>query len=322
MDSVEGLTGVGVDHYAEANLLGFYRLTQAVGGVQVCLNEPVDDPCSGADFSAGVQTVSGSQALAFVRQRHGLPMGDLDRVQRQQAFLAGLARSMLSSGTLANPGRLGEIFDSVQDSLVLDDGWDVLSFTQQMQGLAGGDLTFDTIPVENPAYETPEGEAVKVDPDEVAETIQRVNDGRPPEPRPPRQLAQATVDVRNTTDITGLAGRVSEDLAADDVPVGDTGNADPRETSQVRYAPGEKQAAGFVADRLDGIPTREDPTLTRGEVRVLLADDYDGPALQTNVAAQGPVQLDGSAHQAPAAPAAPPEPSDDAITADDIPCVN
>ncbi len=80
--TVEQLTGASVDHYAEVNLAGFAEVTQAVGGVPVCLNARVRDRRSGADFAAGPQTVEGPAALAFVRQRHGLPRGDLDRVVR------------------------------------------------------------------------------------------------------------------------------------------------------------------------------------------------------------------------------------------------
>ncbi len=105
IQTVEDLTGLQIDHYAEINLLGFYNLTTAIGGVDVCLREPVDDPLSGARFPAGPQTISGAAALAFVRQRHGLPEGDLSRIRRQQVFLAAVADKILSSGTLTNPAR-------------------------------------------------------------------------------------------------------------------------------------------------------------------------------------------------------------------------
>ncbi|GAB3556062.1 LCP family protein [Actinopolyspora lacussalsi] len=319
VDTVTDLTGVGIDHYAEVNLLGFYRLTKAVGGVEVCLKNAVDDPYSGADFPAGRQTISGGDALAFVRQRHGLPRGDLDRVVRQQAFIAGLARSMLSSGTLSNPARLDRLFSSIERSVVLDSGWDVLGFAQRMHGLAGGNITFDTIPVQDPAYDTPDGLAVEVDPDEVRETIQRVNDGRPPQPEPPRQLAATTVDVRNTTDITGLAGRVQDDLSEEDVPVGDVGNAAERDTSRVTFGPGADTAASYVAELLDGLPAAEDDGLDSDEIRVLLADDYEGPGAAQGFSASDPLSLHPDSHAPLAGPSAP---SDDAITAEGIPCVN
>ncbi|MDD4866468.1 MAG: LCP family protein, partial [Mycobacterium sp.] len=89
--TVADLTGVTVDHYAEIGLLGFALITDALGGVDVCLKEPVFEPLSGADFPAGQQRLSGPEALSFVRQRHELPRGDLDRVVRQQAVMASLA---------------------------------------------------------------------------------------------------------------------------------------------------------------------------------------------------------------------------------------
>jgi LCP family protein required for cell wall assembly len=94
--AVEQLTGVTVDHFAEVNLLGFYTMTRAIGGVDVCLNAAVDDPLSGARFPAGPLTISGGDALAFVRQRHGLPEGDLSRIRRQQVFLAAVADKIRS----------------------------------------------------------------------------------------------------------------------------------------------------------------------------------------------------------------------------------
>ncbi len=100
--AVESLTGLTITHYAAVNLAGFADISAAIGGVPVCLNSKVDDSFSGAKFAAGQQTVSGPQALAFVRQRHGLPGGDLDRARRQQVFLSSMAHTVLSSDTLTD----------------------------------------------------------------------------------------------------------------------------------------------------------------------------------------------------------------------------
>ena len=146
--AVGDLTGLTVDHYAEVNLMGFYTLTNAIGGVDVCLKNPVDDELSGARFPAGPRTVAGHDALAFVRQRHGLPNGDLDRIRRQQAFLASMSRKILSSGTLADPLTLARLLDAVRGSVVLDGDWDLLRFGQQMQDVSGGAVAFLTIPTQ------------------------------------------------------------------------------------------------------------------------------------------------------------------------------
>ncbi|PRC57961.1 LytR family transcriptional regulator, partial [Mycobacterium sp. ITM-2017-0098] len=85
---------------------GFALITDALGGVNVCLNAPVYEQLSGADFPAGWQKLNGTQALGFVRQRHDLPRGDLDRVVRQQAVMASLAHEVISSKTLSSPATL------------------------------------------------------------------------------------------------------------------------------------------------------------------------------------------------------------------------
>ncbi|GAA0607167.1 LCP family protein [Kutzneria viridogrisea] len=168
VQTVQNFTGVSIDHYAEVNLYGFDQISQALGGVPVCLNKPVHDSYSGADFAAGEQTLSGVRALQFVRQRHGLANGDLDRERRQQAFLASAAHQLLSAGTLTDPGKLSAIITAVQNAVVVDQGWDLFQFAQQVQGIAGANITFDTIPIVDIAYWTPaDGVAVQVDPAQV-----------------------------------------------------------------------------------------------------------------------------------------------------------
>src|SRR5262249_48816896 len=145
--TVADLTGVTVDHYAEIGLLGFALITDALGGVDVCLKEPVFEPLSGADFPAGQQRLDGPEALSFVRQRHDLPRGDLDRVVRQQVVMASLAHKVISGKTLSSPATLKRLEAAVQRSVVISSGWDVMDFVQQMQKLAGGKVAFATIPV-------------------------------------------------------------------------------------------------------------------------------------------------------------------------------
>ncbi|HZE17010.1 MAG TPA: LCP family protein, partial [Mycobacterium sp.] len=124
--TVADLTGVTVDHYAEIGLLGFALITDALGGVNVCLKEPVYEPMSGADFPAGWQRLDGPRALSFVRQRHDLPRGDLDRVVRQQAVMAALAHQVISGKTLSSPARLDRLQQAIQRSVVLSSGWDIM----------------------------------------------------------------------------------------------------------------------------------------------------------------------------------------------------
>ncbi|HVK21327.1 MAG TPA: LCP family protein [Actinokineospora sp.] len=113
MATFGSLTGVPIDHYAVIDMSAIASLVDAVGGVEVCLNAATKDPTSGANFTAGSQTLAGAQALAFVRQRHHLPNGDLDRVKRQQALFKALATKLGSSD-------LRPFVGAVRDHVVTD----------------------------------------------------------------------------------------------------------------------------------------------------------------------------------------------------------
>jgi LCP family protein required for cell wall assembly len=171
--TVADLTGVTVDHYAEIGLLGFSLITDAIGGVDVCLKDAVYEPLSGADFPAGWQRLNGPQALSFVRQRHDLPRGDLDRVVRQQVVMASLAHQVISGKTLSSPATLDRLQQAVQRSVVLSDGWDIMGFVDQLQKLAGGKVAFATIPVLDEAGWSDDGmqSVVRVDPAAVKDWV-------------------------------------------------------------------------------------------------------------------------------------------------------
>ncbi|MFJ6781666.1 LCP family protein [Streptomyces yangpuensis] len=158
--TVRDFLGVPVDHFAELNLAGFYHLADALGGVPVCLNKAVKDRYSGADFPAGPQTLDGRQSLAFVRQRHGLDGGDLDRTKRQQAFLAGATKKLNSAGTFTDPVKLIKLIDAAKQDVVTDQGWDLPAFVRQAKSLSGGRVRFTTLPVER--FERNLGEDINV----------------------------------------------------------------------------------------------------------------------------------------------------------------
>ena len=171
--TVADLTGVTVDHYAEIGLLGFALITDAIGGVDVCLKEAVYEPLSGADFAAGWQRLDGPQALSFVRQRHDLPRGDLDRVVRQQVVMASLAHQVISGKTLSSPATLGRLQTAIQRSVVMSEGWDIMDFIKQLQKLAAGNVAFATIPVLDESGWSDDGmqSVVRVDPTQVQDWV-------------------------------------------------------------------------------------------------------------------------------------------------------
>jgi LCP family protein required for cell wall assembly len=218
VDTVQALTGLRITHFASVNLAGFADVSQAIGGVPVCLRAPVDDPYSGLVLPGGPQLVSGTQALAFVRQRHGLPGGDLDRITRQQVFLASAANRLLSAGTLANPFALDRLTGVLARSVTLDSGWDVLSFATQMQGLSAGSVTFRTIPTGTDELSTPEdGQAVEVDPDQVRSFVTDaidIDSGIVPSPAVPSDAAITRAAAQQTSATTD--GSTTETGSTDD----------------------------------------------------------------------------------------------------------
>ena len=108
--TISKLTGVNIDHFMLVDFNAVKELSKVVGGVQVCVDAPIDDEYSGLKLPAGTSTVEGEQALAFLRSRHGFSDGsDIGRIQAQQGFMASLLRKVKSEGTLSNPGRLASI---------------------------------------------------------------------------------------------------------------------------------------------------------------------------------------------------------------------
>ena len=147
--TISAFLQVPIDHFAEVNLVGFYDLANAVGGIQVCLNNAVNDSqYSGAVFPAGLQTITGVDALKFVRQRHGLPNGDLDRTHRQQAFITGVITKFRSQGIFGDIGKVSALLNVAKKDVVIDSGWNVLGFLPQAKALTGGNITFHTLPIE------------------------------------------------------------------------------------------------------------------------------------------------------------------------------
>ncbi len=281
--TVANLTGVTVDHYAEIGLLGFALITDALGGVKVCLKDAVYEPLSGADFPAGWQQLNGPQALSFVRQRHDLPRGDLDRVTRQQAVMASLAHEVISSKTLSSPATLNRLQDAVQRSVVLSDGWDIMDFIQQLQKLAAGSVAFATIPILEEAGWSDDGmqSVVRVDPKQVKEWVASLLDNQAQGKT--EQLAytpdKTTVDVVNDTDINGLAAAVAQVLTSKGFAAGNIGNNDAGHVtgSQVQAAKADDLGAQAVSKELGGVPVVENAAVAPGSVRVVLAGDYTGP---------------------------------------------
>lgn len=318
IDAVADLTGVEVDHYAQVGLLGFVLLTDAVGGVEVCLNEAVDEPLSGAKFPAGRSTLDGKEALAFVRQRHDLPRGDLDRIVRQQVFMASLVNEAISAGTLSNPAKLRELSNAVERSVNVDSGWNVMGLVNQMSDLAAGNVTFSTIPVTSVNGVGDYGESiVTVDPQQVhtfmedlakeqeeadhpedGENADADGDNAGDSAKISPDLANASVTLLNAGNTAGMAAAVGGFLEEKQLTIESIGNATPGiyAESQIVAPTADDPAAKELAELLGGLPVTVNESLNPGSVIVVTADDYTGPASDevdtTDTGVEDPTQED------------------------------
>ena len=274
VETVQQLSGLHIDHYVEVGLLGFYDITNELGGVTVCLKAPAKDHYSGIDLPAGVQTIKGSQALAFVRQRHGLPGGDLDRVKRQQAFLSAVADKVLSKDTLLKPWKLKPLLDSVAKALTVDKSFNPVSEIERLRDLAAGNVTFATMPVGAGALINGK-DVLQVNTTTVRSFFAKIgkgssgsthaagtgSTGTPTTQAVPR--SHITVQVLNGGTVTGLAAKTSASLQKAGFQTTTPGTVAPGNYAkpEIHYAPGQADAAKTLAAVVPGAVLQQDPAL-------------------------------------------------------------
>src|ERR1700761_5310570 len=117
--TVEQDTGIYIDHFVVVNFTGFQNMVSALGGVEECNTQPINDPLSGLKLSAGQHLLNPTQALAYVRARYTLGDGsDLERIMRQQAFMSSLIQRVKSK--LLNPVAIYNFLDAATKSLTID----------------------------------------------------------------------------------------------------------------------------------------------------------------------------------------------------------
>jgi len=156
VDTVENLTGLSIPYAGLITFDGVIEMSNALGGVDVCVAKPIDDTYTGLHLSAGSHALQGSDALAFLRSRHGVGDGsDLARISSQQVFLSSLLRKVTADGTLSNPVTLYKLAGAALHNVVLSDG---LNRAQTLVGLAGmlrGMSTANMLFVQYPVVDDP-----------------------------------------------------------------------------------------------------------------------------------------------------------------------
>jgi hypothetical protein len=255
-----------------------------------------------------VQTVTGNQAVAFVRQRHGLPGSDFARIQRQQQFLGSVFRKATKANLLLNPIKVASLLSAIKDSLTLDQNTsinDLEKLAIHLRGVAANQLVFDTLPTRGitladtdlgqlsgnpnapsliPNGQTQDvGNVLVVEPGPFATLMAKLKDEKPPvtptskAPAAPKITtvsvapANVYVTVQNGVGRSGLAGTVVGALRMEGFQTATPHSADHTgyPISLVRYAPADKEAALTVQAAVPGSELKEDATVSNGIVLTL-----------------------------------------------------
>jgi LCP family protein required for cell wall assembly len=276
--TVEHLTHIQMDHFVEFNFNSFRAVVDAIGGVQVCLPQAVNDPFSNLHLSAGRHVITGNQALAFVRTRHGVGNGsDLGRIELQQEFFSSLIQKVKSQGTLTNPVKLYDIASTATKAVTVDPSLGsiskLLSLAATLRSLHTSNVTFITMPTILDPADT--NRLLPAEPqDDVIWQMLRAGTlwhGRLPAP----PASDVDVSVLNGTGIAGLAARTAASLRELGFRVSRVSDAPATATTTVSYSGSAAAPPAYsLMGALRQAPAVQD--LVPGPVTLTLGQDFAG----------------------------------------------
>ncbi|MFE3461155.1 LCP family protein [Nocardiopsis aegyptia] len=286
--TVEQVTGVHLDHFVMMDFGGFKDIVDAIGGVEMCVPQPIEDPKAHLTLDAGLQTLNGEDSLGYVRSRYGQGDGsDLSRIERQQEFMGAMLRQVLSSDVMASPVTVTNFLGAVTDSITTDEDLTIDTMADIAISMREVDLErvqFVTVP--NGQHPADPNRIIMSDaapalfeavnngtlmPEEEEEDAGGEEAEAAPDP------SEISVEVLNNTGIEGLAGEVEGVLLGEGYTVTGTGNPTERlpAATTVYYAPGEEAAADLLAGSLDQAATEEVAGLEQ-TLELVIGADWTG----------------------------------------------
>ncbi|QKG24729.1 LCP family protein [Actinomadura verrucosospora] len=283
--TIESLTKIHIDHFVEVDFAGFKQVVDALGGVEICVPRPINDPKAELHLKAGRQTVRGAEALGYVRTRYVLGDGsDLARIQRQQAFMASVVKKATDKGMLTDPGRTYNFLSAATKAIKADDKL-TLSVMEKLasglKGMSAGKVRFVTVPTMaypkdknrvqfNQALAEPLFQAIR-------------EDNTPPEPAPapvpaqqkvkPVPPSQVRIGVFNGTAEHGLAQRTADSLGERGFKVVKVGTVKPAAKTRILYGRGAEAQAARAAIALPGHPPEAWAKAKPGYVYLIIGKD-------------------------------------------------
>ena len=308
--TIEKLTNLRVDNFVVVDFKAFKTVVDAIGGVQVCLTTPAYDPVvpgrggSGLNLPAGYSTISGEQALAFVRARETLGDGsDLSRIKRQQDFVASMIRGMANKGLLTNPQMIYRVLGAITSSIETNPEFASIKalqdFALSMGGLSPSRITFLTLPYElrgdGNVYWNSETEdlwqAIRMDQQwPIVEPSASPSDSpNAADPSMPPMPADIKLSVLNATTTFGLAKTAASDIKAKDYNVIKVGNSTRRlAQSEILYQSDQLAAAKVIAAQTGITKLTLDKTLV-SPIVLLVGTDWKGVKASVTTASPTPV---------------------------------
>jgi LCP family protein required for cell wall assembly len=291
------VTGIHVDHFIELDFTGFEKVIDDLGGVNVCLPFPVDDPDSGLHLAAGKHHVWGTQALAFWRTREDLGFGsDTQRILRDQYLMVALTQGIEHSGLLSSPGKVLKVVGDAADAMTTDTGLDqnaMLQIADSLRGIKSSDVSFVTAPnIPDPnnsndvIFETPQADqlfnAIAHDNALPAAKATKKKSKKATAPALDTTTpSQVKVQVENGSGTQGEAAQAGSDLTSRGFQVvgtGDAGNFN-YSSAVIEYAassdlPAVDTLKAELPSDTQVLPP--DPSLTPGTIVLIVGSEFSG----------------------------------------------
>ena len=288
--TLEKLSGIRVNHVVQIDFTGFKNMVNALGGITVCVKTTRHDKDSGDYLTAGApHVIKGDAALAFVRDRKGLPGGDIDRIADQQYFLSVVLHKVLSAGTLTNPPKLYKFARAAAKSMTTDSGFGIQqmkTFATRLRSIDPQHVTFLQVPILNSSARIAGQSVVALDTaklptlfaamkDNTGQPTVKKTTASPKKPSAPLIVKPTAIRVRvsNGTGRAHLAVQTAQSLHARGFTTTTSGNAKATPKTVVYYGTGYADSARTLAASVPGAVTKLDTSLGR-TLSLVLGDNF------------------------------------------------
>lgn len=271
---IESTTHIHIDHYVKIDFAGFKKVVDALGGVEICVPQPVDDPRADLYLKAGRQVVKGDAALGYVRTRYGIGDGsDLERIQRQQKFMAAVVKKATSGDMLTDPTRTYRFLDAVTKAISTDDTFSVSAMRRlatSVKGMSAGTVRFVTVPTQTYPKDPNRVQWDMAQAGPLFDAI-RNDDNLPAPPQVAAQPAQPKPDQVKVTTVNAPKSAVTALTAQGFRVTATKGPAAPQ--TRILYGAGAERDADALAVAIPGAIIAAGPAVPAGTVSLVVGPE-------------------------------------------------